>query len=113
MGLKSIGAWLSGRDLFPLAVLFALGGHLVFDVLLSLLHTAGLDFALLDKSRAIVPALQIALFAAQTALMVYALIQAGIPRIKTYVGVTALLFAAAMLMITFVALQCRLYGECL
>lgn len=108
-----LAAWASRLSFFTLAVLLALGGHLAFAMLLNALAAFGVDVAALDEGRRIVPALQILLFAVQTALVVFAIARSGIAPTQTYVGVAALLWAAGMLMITFVSAQCDLFGACL
>lgn len=110
LGLRE---WASKFSFFTLAVLFALGGHLLFAGLLNLLAAFGVDFAAIDKSRNLVPAMQVLIFAVQTGLVVWAIAKVGIPMNKTLAGIAAMFFAAAMLMITFVSAQCDLYGACL
>jgi hypothetical protein len=105
--------WMTSVDLFLIAALLALFGHLGLSILLSAAKTAGVDFLALDSRQIVVPLLQIALFAGQTALMVFALARSQLRASETYIGVAALLWAMAMLMITFVAAQCELYGACL
>lgn len=107
------GEWAGQLSFFTIAVLFALSGHLLLALFLNLLAALGVDFAAIDESRTLVPALQVLLFAAETGLVVWALARAGIPLGKTLVGVAAMFWAAAMLMITFVSAQCGLYGACL
>lgn len=105
--------WASQFSFFTLAVLFALAGHLAFAGFLNALAGFGVDFEAIDESHSLVPALQALLFAVQTGLIVWAISRVGIPMNKTLVGVAALFWAAAMLMITFVSAQCDLSGACL
>jgi hypothetical protein len=110
LGLRE---WASQFSLFTLAVLFALSGHLLFAGFLNMLAALGVDFTAIDKSRNLVPALQVLLFAIETGLVVWAIAKVGIPMKKTLAGIAAMFWAAAMLMITFVSAQCDLYGACL
>ncbi len=96
---------------YRLAILFALGGHVALALLMNVLNAAGVDFGSINRNA--VSALQIALFALQTGLVIYVIVKAGIPPMKTSFGVAALLFAVSMLMLTFVSAQCDLYGACL
>lgn len=104
---------LRGRSLFAWIVLFALVGHLLFASLLNAFKSAGVDFEAIDPHQSLVPAAQISLFALQTGMVVYALLRAGFGMKRTIAAVTALIFAASMLMLTFVSAQCDLYGACL
>lgn len=108
-----LASWAGELSFFALVVFFALGGHLLFTLLLNALVAFGVDFAALDQSHNLVPVLQILLYAIETGLVVFALARSGLDRTKTYIGAAALLWAAAMLMITFVTAQCDLYGACL
>lgn len=111
--VRRLASWAAALDFFTLAVFFALSGHILLALLLNGFSAAGVDFGAIDPSHRLAPILQILLFAAETALIVAALVRSGVNRAKTYIGVTALLWAAAMLMITFVSAQCDLYGACL
>jgi hypothetical protein len=105
--------WASQFSFFTLAVLLALVGHLAFAGFLNALAAFGVDFEAIDASHNLIPALQILLFAVQTGLIVWAIAKVGIPMKKTLLGIAAMFWAAAMLMITFVSAQCDLYGACL
>lgn len=98
---------------FTLAVLFALSAHLIFAIVLNALAAMGVDFASIDASRSVIPALQVILFVAATGLVLFSIVRSGIDLRKTVAGVAALVWAAGMLMITFVSAQCDLYGYCL
>lgn len=111
--VKAFAAWARGLSLFTLAVAFAVSGHVVFAYLLNALKFLGVDFEAFDPGRSLIPAAQIFLFALETALIVAALIRSGLGTGRTIAAVSALLWAAAMLMLTFVSAQCDLYGACL
>jgi len=106
-------AWSRSFSLFALAVAFAVSAHVIFAYLLVSLKMFGVDFAALDPGRIFIPAAQIALFALQTALIVAALIKSGLEMARTIAAISALLWAASMLMLTFVSTQCDLFGACL
>lgn len=110
---RGLAAFARSVPLFALAVAFAVSGHVVFAYLLNALKFLGVDFATFDPDRSLIPAAQIAMFAAQTALVVAALIRSGLETGRTIAAISALLWAAAMLMLTFVAAQCDLFGACL
>lgn len=109
----ALAAWARSIPLFALAVAFAVSGHIVFAYLLNALKFLGVDFEALDPERSAVPAAQISIFALETALIVAALIRSGLETGRTIAAVSALLWAAAMLMLTFVSAQCDLFGACL
>ncbi len=111
--VSAFAAWARSLSLFALAVAFAISGHVVFAYLLNGLKFAGVDFAALDPGHSLIPAAQISMFALETALIVIALIKSGLETGRTIAAVSALLWAAAMLMLTFVSAQCDLYGACL
>jgi hypothetical protein len=107
------GAWARRLSLYTIAIAFALAGHLVLASVLNALRSLGVDFDAIDGDRVAVPAIQVLLFAAQTGLIVVALVKSGIETRRTFGAVAALIFAAAMLMLTFVSAQCDLFGACL
>lgn len=109
----AFAAWARGLSLFTFAVAFAISGHVVFAYLLNALKFLGVDFEALDPGHSLIPATQISLFALETAFIVIALVRSGIETPRTIVAVAALIWAAAMLMLTFVSAQCDLYGACL
>lgn len=109
----ALAARLGGVSFFAWAALFALVGHLALAFLLDALKSGGVDFAALDPNRTSVPTAQIALFALQTGLIVAALVRSGLDMKRTIAAVAALIFAASMLMLTFVSAQCDLFGACL
>lgn len=109
----ALAARLGGVSFFAWAALFALVGHLALALLLDALKSGGVDFAALDPNRTSVPTAQIALFALQTGLIVAALVRSGLDMKRTIAAVAALIFAASMLMLTFVSAQCDLFGACL
>jgi hypothetical protein len=111
--MRALGVWARGLSLFAVAVALALSGHVVFAFLLNGFKVLGVDFAALDPGRSLIPAAQILLFALQTALIVIALIKSGVDTRRTIVAVSALIWASAMLMLTFVSAQCDLFGACL
>ncbi len=111
--VRRLASWAAALDFFTLAVFFALSGHLLLALLLNGISAAGVDFSAIDQSHRLAPILQILLFAIETALIVAALVRSGVSAAKTYIGVAALFWAIAMLMITFVSAQCDLYGACL
>lgn len=110
---SGLAGWANEFTVFTLVVLFALSGHLLLALLLNTLAAFGVDFSALDRSHHGVPIAQVLLFALQAALMVYVIAKAGLPMNKTLVGIAAMFWATAMLMITFVSAQCDLYGACL
>lgn len=109
----ALASRLGGVSFFAFAALFALVGHLAFALILDALKAGGVDFAALDPDRRLIPSTQIALFALQTGLIVFALIKTGLDMKRTIAAVAALIFAASMLMLTFVSAQCDLFGACL
>ena len=111
--VSAFATWARGIPLFSIAVAFAVSGHVVFALLLNSLKFSGADFAALDSDRLLIPSAQISLFALQTGLIVAALIRTGLEMKRTIVAVAALVFAASMLMLTFVSAQCDLFGSCL
>lgn len=108
-----VGGFVGQFSFFTLAILFALSCHLLFALFLNILGASGVDFAAIDASRTVIPALQVLLFTTATGLILFAIGRAGVDGRKTLAGVGALLWAAGMLMITFVSAQCDLYGSCL
>lgn len=110
---SALAAWARSLSLFTLAAALALSGHVVFAFLLNGLKALGVDFEAIDPDHALIPAAQIFLFALQMALIVIALVRSGIETTRTIVAVSALIWASAMLMLTFVSAQCDLYGACL
>lgn len=112
MQLNQFGATEPPRGaLFPVSVLFALFGHLVLAFALEALALVGVDFSGVDPE--IILAAQLLLLAIQFALIAAALAKTGVTAAKTLVGGGAFLFATAVFMLTFVALQCDLFGACL
>jgi len=111
--VRRLASWAAALDFFALAIFFALSGHLLLALLLNGISAAGVDFGAIDQSHRLAPILQFLLFAIETALIVAAIARSGVNRAKTYIGVAALFWAIAMLMITFVSAQCDLYGACL
>ncbi len=110
---SGVAAWARRFDLLTLAILFALGGHLLLVFLLNTASAAGADLAAMDPDHTRVPAAQIALFAIQVAFVVFALAKSGVRTGPTLAGVAALIWAASMLMLTIVTAQCDLFGACL
>jgi len=111
--LNALIDWSRSFSFFALSVAFAVSAHVLFAYLLVGLKYLGVDFAALDPGRMLVPSAQIALFALQTALIVAALIKSGLEMGRTIAAISALLWAASMLMLTFVSTQCDLFGACL
>ena len=110
---RDFKAWAAELTFFTGVILFALGGHLALALVLPMIAGAGVDFASLDNTRTLIPAGLVLLFMSQICLVFYAILKSNLDARKTYVGVAALLWAAGMLMISFVSLQCDLYGACL
>lgn len=117
-GLKSILGGLArqarGLSLLTLAILFALIGQAAIASLLSALDALQLvDFSAVDASRAAAFYVLLALFFLQASLVFIGIARSGIRFANVAAGLASLLWALSMMMIHYVALQCRLYGECL
>jgi hypothetical protein len=109
-----VEGWRAEFTPFTLAVLFALAAHPAVYYLLTGLNGSGLvDFAALDSARVVIPALLNVLFVAQIIAVIWAIIASGVSESRTLAGLAALLWAFGMLLITFVALHCTLYGACI
>lgn len=106
-------AWSRSFSFFTLVIAFTVSAHVIFAYLLAGLKSLGVDFDAFDPGHVNIPALQVLLFAIENGLVVYALVRSGQSMAKTLVGVAALMFAAAMLMLTIVSAQCDLFGACL
>lgn len=111
--IAALAAWTRSLSLFTLAAALALSGHVLLAFLLNGLKALGVDFETVDPGHALIPAAQIFLFALQMALIVIALVRSGIETPRTIIAIAALIWASAMLMLTFVSAQCDLYGACL
>lgn len=110
----SLGGWTDGLSPMTLAVLFALVAHPVVYFALTGLNDLGLvDFAALDPARVVIPAFLNILFVLQIVAVAWAVLSGGLTEVRVYGGLAALLWAFGMLLITFVALHCELFGACL